>query len=176
MPGATDVSIEKYDVPKLVEAGDTLAYTIRFQNNGPGSVDVLTITDVLPPEAVPGSFSFSNASSAGALVVVSPTLTLEGPAAIGSASQAGSTITWVGQYPTPLVSGAVGYLTYTVQVIDPLPLGAVLTNTVVITTPEDTDPTNNQDDEQTPSPGIVLEKATNGFDADVGTGTEHCGR
>ncbi|MCB0178594.1 MAG: DUF11 domain-containing protein, partial [Anaerolineae bacterium] len=90
------------------------------------------------------------------------------------AVQVGSTVTWNGSYPTGrIISGTVGYITFTVKVDQSyLPSDDhLIENSLVITgnLPDPT-PSDNTFTETTPIADIVVEKATNGDDADAVTG------
>ncbi|MEM7032998.1 MAG: SdrD B-like domain-containing protein [Chloroflexota bacterium] len=162
-----DVAVAKFDTPNVVQPGQTLAYTIRFENRGNQTINAITITDQLPIGVDSASFTYL-----GAHIIVSPTLQLVGTSAISNPMQSGSIITWTGQYGSGLPGGALGYLTYTVTISDPYTAMSQMLHNVVSITTDQTDniTSNNIFTQVTPLAGLVLEKATNGFDADLVTG------
>jgi uncharacterized repeat protein (TIGR01451 family) len=110
--------ISKTDGVTTAKPGDTLTYTIDYENYGPAPAGQTTIVDTLPAGA-----TFVSASNGGTL------------------SGDGKTVTWnVGT----VAAGAKGQVTLTVK-LDPIfPAGkTTLTNTVVISTVGEADTSDN---------------------------------
>ncbi len=116
-----DLAIQKSVEPTLAARGDTVAYTLTWENVGEYKAENYTITDDFDERY---------------MTVVDPA---GGVVADGK-------ITWT--FAGPLEPGAEPMtLTYTMQVLDTVPTDVtVVDNTVVIAHPDDTDLTNNSDD------------------------------
>jgi uncharacterized repeat protein (TIGR01451 family) len=107
------LNLTKTDDPDPVAAGATLLYTLTVGND-PGAN--MNASGVVVTDVVPINTTFITATASG--------LTFEGP-------DANRAITWT--LPGTLDLGNSVLLTYTTQVISPLPNGTVLTNTAWVT-------------------------------------------
>ncbi len=116
-----DLAIQKSVEPTLAVRGDTVAYTLVWENVGEYKAENYTITDDFDERY---------------MAVVDPA---GGVVADGK-------ITWA--FAGPIEPGAEPMtLTYTLQVLDTVPVDVtVVDNTVVIAHPDDTDLTNNTDE------------------------------
>ncbi|MDI6791778.1 MAG: right-handed parallel beta-helix repeat-containing protein, partial [bacterium] len=131
----------KTDGTATVSPGDTLTYTITYQNTGEIGATSVVITDTIPTNT-----TFSSASGGGTL--------------------SGDTVTWT--IGTLEVDGP-HQITLTVVVNDPLPGGTKIVNTATIGDDgSDSDPTNNsQTDTDTvvaPQPDVTMTSKTDGAD------------
>jgi|GEM_PF-3150737 len=115
---APDVKVVKSADVRSAIPGDVITYTLTYQNIGEGTASGVTLVDDYPQAYVD---------------VVDA----------GGGTVSGGRITW--EFPDSLfASDGPQTVTYTVKVKANLPAGTtVLRNTVVIATPDDTDPSNN---------------------------------
>jgi uncharacterized repeat protein (TIGR01451 family) len=111
-----DLSITKSDTPDPIVRGNTITYTVAFQNNGPSNSATTQVIDTLPPGFVASSATSTVGSCSG---VGTNTVTCN-VGTLGAANQC----------MDPIATS--GTITITTQVPFGLPPNAVVTNSATI--------------------------------------------
>ena len=62
-----DLGVDKSAAPDPAEKGETLTYTIDYENDGPDDAEAVTLTDVLPPELAFDAVSAGCSEAAGTI-------------------------------------------------------------------------------------------------------------
>lgn len=139
----SDIAIEKQDSPDAVTAGQEIFYTLKISNNGPSDAPAgsITVSDPTPANTtfVAGSLNLSNA--AGFTCTTSPL------ACTNSGSK--------------LSAGQMATIVFKVAVNANAPTGFII-NTATVSSPNDTNSTNNSSSVQTavgPNADLQLTKA-----------------
>jgi len=126
-----DLAITKVADVEAADPGDTITYTLTYRNLGETEASNFTIVDDFDERYVIVQDSAGGVVSDGKI-----TWTLAGPLSMADGPQT---------------------ITYTVKVIDDMPDGTTnVDNTVVISHPDDHDPSNNSDDERVPVDNPML--------------------